>query len=167
MCGKRFGRLADCGGGCERSVPHFGGRWCSQWPFDGNICLRVDHCSQRVEGAHTCMLFSSLARESNLIGGSDSGTQWLGNLWREGTGCSKNLCRCTGAILRLSSGLYHLYYGESIVQFCTYLTYLFTQTNSFQRSFWTLQDQKWRLKPANVCLFRGSPTDIILDKASV
>lgn len=76
MCGNCFGVLCDLEGGVAKPVPHLGGMCCIQCPFEGNICLRVDHCSQREEGADEAYTpSSSAARENTLSGASDGGTQ--------------------------------------------------------------------------------------------
>ena len=51
--------------------------------------------------------FSSFDRDNILRGISGCDTQCTGSSF--GIGCSKNLCLGTGAILRLLSGLYHLF----------------------------------------------------------
>ena len=78
MCGRQVGLLLDQEGGLANPVPHLGGLWRTQWPMDGSICLRVDHCSQQEDGADAKGSFSSSARENDLRGGSEGGTQWSG-----------------------------------------------------------------------------------------
>ena len=59
-------------------MPHLGANVCQLCPFDGNICLNVDHCSQRDEGADMCISFSSFDREKYFIGISGTGIQYVG-----------------------------------------------------------------------------------------
>ena len=75
MWGKRLGVPRDQEGGVANPVPHLGGLWRTQWPLEGSICLNVDHCSQREEGAEAYTFFSSVAREKDLRGASERGTQ--------------------------------------------------------------------------------------------
>ncbi len=115
MCGDRFGFLPEQEGGVERPVPHLGG-WClMQWPLEGSICLSVDHCSEREEGADVWMRFSSEALEKAFRGASESGTQWEGRVERSGRAGERNLCLWTGVELRRSSGVYHLFAQTSSV----------------------------------------------------
>ena len=75
MCGRCLGVLWDQEGEFAKPVPHFGGPWGTQCPLEGSICLRVDHSSQRENGAEANSPFSSLAREKDLRGASAGGTQ--------------------------------------------------------------------------------------------
>ena len=56
-------------------VPHFGGLGLVQCPLEGSIWRRVDHCSQREDGAEAWTSFSSPALEKDLSGASGRGTQ--------------------------------------------------------------------------------------------
>lgn len=82
--GERLGVLRDQEGGVAKPVPHLGGVWRTQWPLEGSICLSVDHCSQREDGAEAYNSVSSVAREKDLRGASESGTQWDGREERRG-----------------------------------------------------------------------------------
>lgn len=59
-------------------MPHLSGSVCQLCPFEGSICLNVDHCSHRDDGADTCISFSSFDREKYLIGISGTGIQYVG-----------------------------------------------------------------------------------------
>ena len=75
MCGKRLGVCWALEGGVAKPVPHLGGMCRTQWPLEGSICLRVDHCSQRDDGAEANTVASSAARENDFSGASEGGTQ--------------------------------------------------------------------------------------------
>ena len=131
MTGNLLGTLFAHVGGVDAPVPHLGGRWQLQWPFEGNICRSVDHSSHRDEGWEVWMRLSSCDLEKDLRGASllFSGTQWAGRVDKLGCDWARNLWRWAGAELRRSSGVYQRR----------------TQTRSFCRSRGNLADQKCRL----------------------
>lgn len=79
-----LGFLDTQDGGAANPVPHLGGVCLAQWPLEGSICLRVDHCSQREDGAELWTRCSSAVLEKDLRGASERGTQWEGREARLG-----------------------------------------------------------------------------------